>query len=144
MVLDHTTLGLFSQVSEVLLKPSRDLICSVKCWVCFRVASTAHGVCPSLCNLSVLGLALIDLKLSLDRVLLYELNTRQKCTVTCTWEVLSCVCTGSDSFITLLSIREHTPRVELPYSSVLVSLIFTGMFSFVPCLIGWSTYQKSS
>lgn len=51
MVLGHITLGLFSQVSEVLLKPSRDLICSVKCWVCFRAASTAHGACPSLCNL---------------------------------------------------------------------------------------------
>lgn len=51
VVLGHITLGLFSQVSEVLLKPSRDLICSVKCWVCFRAASTAHGAPPRLCNL---------------------------------------------------------------------------------------------
>lgn len=51
MVLGHNTLGLFSQVSEVLLKPSRDLICNVKCWVCFRAASTAQRSCPNLWNL---------------------------------------------------------------------------------------------
>lgn len=45
--------------------------------------------------------------------------------------MLICVCIGSDLFITLLSIREHTPHVKLLYNSVLVSLIFTVMFSFV-------------
>lgn len=45
--------------------------------------------------------------------------------------MLICVCIGSDLFITLLSIREHTPHVKLLYNSVLVSLIFTVMFSFI-------------
>lgn len=65
--------------------------------------------------LAVLGLALIHLKLSLDTVLWYWLNRRQECIVTCRWEVQVFVCTGSDLFVTLLSVREHTPHGKLLY-----------------------------
>lgn len=95
------------------------------------VASKAHGAYPSLCNLFGCSGSSTDQSKALFGHGTFVL-VRQKTKINCHLHVENVdLCLYREWFITLLSIREHTPHMKLLYNSVLVSPIFTVMFSFV-------------